>query len=582
MQPMGTVVTYNGVKLVNCLTKEFLQEPQREPSNTDQEHQKFRIVVESIVNYDTFSENNPDLGVARAGAPVSPTSPNAPGVIVSARKFLAEDRKNFLMTIDDTTLLAATPLLDVNSGPKVIHSRITSLPAETFRFEFAIEISIVDCTPQSQTFKVLNNRWSCTDDIDEMFRVTRHWQGRLRIANVALNAHMFRGMVVPRLQRGWKRKRMHFTAAPNGLELHYEIVDQELAGEAPLRPAFKMAITHSEAMTFGGANSVGEVSVRLEGTRRSNKIDLVKRAMQVIVAKLQLHVLKSGQGLIEHLMILDYSGDDQNIVEGRALLRRPVTATGNQTPGEALGAIVLATMGVSLEQLGLPNHDDSTCPNFGPHPATLAGLFACYVQSPCIDQHGMPQVVGETPQGGGDDHGNEDTQPTFSIENLPPLNSPKLSDQHGQFIYNFAQAESTVFRNENTVDLPIGRARNDKSPKTTMTVRLAPPTARRRIRMAAERVGAWPMLWKPANFKDGQGIKHTLLDFSANCHAPQINSIGDFFYNVEAEYLYSLDEVPNESTSFPVPALPWDQLSSEDARITGDAFIHPEAEKGLK
>jgi hypothetical protein len=49
MQPMGTVVTYNGVKLVNCLTKEFLQEPQREPSNTDQEHQKFRIVVESIV-----------------------------------------------------------------------------------------------------------------------------------------------------------------------------------------------------------------------------------------------------------------------------------------------------------------------------------------------------------------------------------------------------------------------------------------------------------------------------------------------------------------------------------------------------
>ena len=53
---------------------------------------------------------------------------------------------------------------------------------------------------------------------------------------------------------------MHFQGEANSLELGYEVIDQEMVGQAPPDPATKMRCTHSEHFEESGIVQHGDLS----------------------------------------------------------------------------------------------------------------------------------------------------------------------------------------------------------------------------------------------------------------------------------------------------------------------------------
>ncbi len=573
---MATDLFYNGITLKNVLTRDFSQKPVRDESNTDIWYQQFDISVETVVSVDVYLASVKMLGL---DGPVGGATPGE--ILKQARKLLGEDRGTFAMYQEGQIVLQSDANLDNNNGPKVTALEVLQVSPRTIRILFSIQIAKVDCVDFPSA--VIGNRWSCIDDIDDQFRTRRTWRGRLRLSNAVYNPQAFRGLVVPTLQRGWKRVAMHFNAPPNALELEYFISDHEMLGEAPPGPAVKMQITHTESMGQGGALNAGSITVHLDGTRDSDKQLMIQRAMQIVVGKLALaSIFPTGQSVLMQLDLVDFSGESVNSVEARALVKRTGTSLAS-----IVGNMLTQSLGRPLQQLNIPNYDPDAPATAGPYgtagnsPAGLAGLFACYLQSPCFDQHGIPQT-GQYPSAGDYQQGSDSPSPyTYSEGPLSDdFPSPGYSQDHLQAVYTFSQLESIIERSENRIALPIARSQGGQAQDTLAVVRLAPATARRRIKASFERVGDWPKIIAPKDFTDGQGIKHFLLKWTPNFQAPEQTAVGQREYVVDVEYLYALNRPP-EGSGISVGVLPWDDIPSSQAAFPSSAMIEPTDAKGI-
>lgn len=587
---MSTTLTYNGVVLENCLTLEFDQQPQRDDSQTDKWFDRFLITVKSTVAVSMLADRLHGLhGNRIAGDDVA-------AVMAAAQDRLGRDRCAFSYKMDDEVLVSANSAgvgndsqdIDQDNGPKVRSLRIVHHSAATLAITFSIEVCRVLCTQNASP--VIGNRWSCIDDVDENWRVTRHWRGKLRLsgkANPVRNPHDFRAFVIPPLQGGFRRQRMHFVAEPNMLELGYEITDVQMLGEASPAPALKMSATHAESFVNNGSKSIGEFNIRLDGPRGADKGRMIERMMQIATAKLAIR--GSGNNVIvRQLMLVDHIGEDVNAVEARMTVERVADqqAVNAAQAARGIGTLSLGTLGQPLRMLNLPayNPDRHRAPGeYGT--ATLVGLFACHLQTPCEEDHQMPQDEAAEPKGEQPDYGpgSDAARATYSIGKVDDgFATPGLNKDHTEAFWTFAKLTSRYVYNRHRLALAKGLPASGDRQKTAIVVRLAPDTCRRIVTIEAERVGDWPTGFRHEDFTDHNGIRHWLLDNQHAFAAPQFAADGRTVYSADFTYEYGLDRCPDDYDTPAVGFLPWDNRSGRVNDFpSSTSLVAPASERGL-
>ncbi len=582
---MGTNVTYNGVTLENCLTLEFDQQPQRDDSHTDKWFDRFLITVKSCMSLSMLNERLHGVHGRIGGADIAT-------LVASAQSRLSEDRKPFSYTMDGEVLVSSGTGLndeDQDNGPKVRSIKIVHHSQSTITITFSVEIARNTCTQNPSP--VIGNRWSCIDDVDENWRVTRHWRGKLRLCgkqNPVQNPHDFRAFVIPPLQGGFKRQRMHFVAEPNMLELAYEVTDIQMLGDAAPAPAIKMAATHTESFAANGMKSIGEFNIRLDGERGADKGKMIERAMQIAVGKLAFAGSRN-EVIVKSLILVDHIGEDVNAIEVRAVLERAISDKAllgaNNNIATALGTLALTQLGKPMKNLKIPNYDPNRARVPGEYgTATIVGLFACHLQSPCVDDHQMPQDKAADPKGDQNLYGPgaDSAESTYSIGKVSDgFSTPGLNLDHAKSMWTFAQVSSRYMWDTHRIALPKGLPNTNNRASTAAVVRLAPPTCRRQVVVKVERVGEWPTAFRLEDFDDHNGIRHWLVDWTPDFAAPQFAADGRVIYSADFVYMYALSRCPDDYDSLAVGFLPWDNRDGRANDYPGTSLIPPDGSRGL-
>ncbi|HZZ71339.1 MAG TPA: hypothetical protein VFE24_03745 [Pirellulales bacterium] len=582
---MSTYLRYNGILLRNVQTLEFSQVPVRDSSGTDQVFHQYTLRIQSIV----------DPNVLDTAAALGAGIVDGETIVDTMKRIrcqLAEDRGDldYYMFTDRPgydaghldgafrgSLLTGGLASDCNNGPKVIHCNIVHIARNLFRIEFGIQVSKICCDTtgdQGTPPAVLNNRWSMSDDMDDNFRTVRTWQGRLRVSTAVQDPQQFRGLVVPTLANGFKFRRGSFTVDPSGLELSYTLVHEEISGYAAPAPATKISGSHTEATDISGASCTGDLVVRLEGPKNADKLQLVERCMQIADAKLQIFSARKSLQ-IEHLAITDYLSDSSNAIEVRARVQH--TPDVNYNGAGNIGAVILSRFGLPFD---IPEYDGQWMIDLGPYgtSSALVSAFRVYLQTPCVTdlrQHQLGNslsgsAVADTTRTGDERSGSSNSKINIDVGKVPVFPANRYSSEQGEAIYNFYQIESKYLIHQHKVALPIASSsKNDGD--TVYFGTLGPKTAHRVVRIAAERIGAWPTIPTFADFEDG-GIRYVLIDtVTFDPKAPHPTSDGKRqIYSVDAQLTYGMSRPPNDSENMRVGALPWTVQTPLDNQFEPD------------
>jgi hypothetical protein len=601
-----TVVEYGDLKISNCLTKEFRQEPVFDDSGTDLMFWKFTVRVVGYTHNnggwnDTFlflrpvpsvtSPDNPDAGAAKAH--------------VMQRVRLAP-RKTFVMRTgvtsanpDGKVLLSASPHparssdlsnLDVNNGPRATVMDITQITGDNiFRVEAEFEVCKVECDDEGRaagnTTGVLSNRWSSVDDIDENWYTVRTHQGRLRMASANYSPHDFRNLVVPGIPKGMKRARMTFVASPDGLALDYTITDREVAFSAPA-PATSWSVRHTETtgdMILGSAS----IEIELTGDRWVDKKQLIVLGLQIIDAKLINGVAGDVQPagkdqkvyLLDNLSVTDSIGDVSSVV---------LLASVQRQRGKVENfRVAFGLLGKPLTASDVKVWDyDWTCSRFSGEvpplsgPIDLVGIFRCYLQNPCNDEHLIGPEKASTPEGPRDDGNSPEVEAVISNDPLPETEDDESSPEHREAVYTAYQIESLYHTDYLKAAMPIARETQPYQPgvgggpqdpdePTCKIITLGPGVMKRTLRISGERVGAWPQMPEPVDYTDANGVKAHLMEHKCLPGTTRISAIGQKIYRASAEYEFAMTRVLRPDEQWRVGTNPWDIGGLQ--RINGDS-----------
>lgn len=577
---MGTNVYYNGLELRNVITRTFEQTPVRDDSGTDIIYSKFAVEVQTVMNVDLLTAAVQSLGILPESA--SMDGSNTGSLLRSIERILGQDRKQFRYVMDGTEVISTYPP-DANNGPKVMSVRTAHISRSTIRINFSIEVCVVQC---DQALPVINNRWSMAEDIDGNFAAVRRWRGKLRLRSAVYNVQAFRGLCIPVLHRGWKRESMSFVGETNSLELSYEITDRQLLGDAPPPGVVRMSGTHSESLLWQGAKGVGNISIRLDGFPGQDKRYMIERGVQVIYAKLAINTANSKW--LKQVTFTDYFGDDVNSIEVSANIERIADEGSGDLAGK-IGAMSLASFGLPMRELNLKDYEDGVTYVQGPYAtATLAGLFGCYLQTPCDQYRGMPQVSEGSPDSNGadrTDNGDDNGQSQASVaEGAPPdgFTEPiEYSDAQKDALYVHAHVENGYDVSTNRIALPIARSSDDTNENTLAVIQLAGRTAMRRIKCEFERMDKMPDLWTPDDFDDTNGITHYLKRFTPTFQPPTKTGDGRTIYAADAEYTFWLSRPPKAGEKYSMGTLPWDKSTTQENTVDVDSFVATTGDKGF-
>lgn len=560
---MATTLAYNGVTLQNVLTRVFDQEAVYDESNTDKLYDRFKIIVTGTCH--GYTSSNTTYITPRG-------YPTATQQEAAVRQKLLEPRKEFVMRVGGTVLLQAdhapnnlSATGDVNNGPKPLGCNVKHIiGAAALRVEFSIEVCLVDCESLQNSLGVLSNRWQMVDSYDDGWHATRTIRGRLRVSHINLNPQSFRGWVVPPLQPTFRRQSMNFMTSRNGLDLDYEIVDRQEYVSAPF-PAIKFEATHTES-SGDGVNAFGDLHVRLTGPPKANKKLLIQTAAILAESRLQLK-LKS-DFLVEQMAIVDHL--HENAIEMRVRVRhvRPDVESYFGAIGDLLGK--------RLSNEDIPDYD----PDRSQSPkqsdlTTLAGLFVSYLQSPCDDNHRVPQDEEQTDFEMEGEEGNGEYEVSSETGSLPPSYPPDWSLSHQEHIYTYYALRTDYKINSLRLQLPVARNAPGGSEPTSAVVRLGYGTAKRIITIEAERADTWPEIPALADYADVVGPA-VLID--EPIISPSVRLARDssrHVFAINAVYTFALPRIPLPG-EFRAPKLPLmgdgNPTEADDLAIGSEAF----------
>lgn len=565
---------YNGALLKNVLTHSFDQRVVRDPSETDAWYWEIALHVSTTIYDTTYAPSDHQHGVAIIGVDTGGVSDVGTREI-AIRERLQKDRGILKYILNDTLTVYSDEQVDQDNGPKVSSLRISRLSPRLLHLDFEIKAAI-GC--QQSNFNIVGNRWQVIDDIDTNYRTTRTWNGRIRMGGRSpqsgkISPHQFRGLIVPPLAKGFKRGKMQFFGEPNGLELAYTVVDEEISGGAPPFPATKMSGMHTESVFIDATQSIGEFRLRLEAPKNVAKGDLISAAVAIGNQKMMIAPGSETLHQLLQLSISDIIADDVNAIEVHMRVRHKGIAT------EQLGGAVIKYIGHPIV-LNDYDPDQATMINTPFATAALAKSFACYLQSPC-DSHNHPITTGGSGVGEAllitEDIGGE--RITYSnVQQLPEFVIPTYAVSHDEAAYQHYTIDVVFDRNEYRVGLPIalsGTAPRTDEPSVKM-VALARPGCKMNVRIAGERIGDWPELPKNKDFVDAiNNIQHWVLKYKQNRRAPALMPDGvNYLHVVDADIFYLLERAPRDE-EFSSANLPWDGQAPLQSRTSDDAFLEP-------
>jgi hypothetical protein len=276
-------VSYNGVDLSYCRTKEWRQEPvySGAEGTGDYLYTKYTVTVESVFN----AETQPGLDfVALSGTAVD--------VMTAVKTLLETPRQAFSYAINGEVLLKSPPAgaltnpqagraTDANNGP-VTSVRITSFTEHTFIVSLTVTTWLCDCSGGGA---LISNRWSSDFDIDlhQYVTITTHGLAIVR-ADMNQNPDSLRGIIVPKIFNGFVRRSSHYGVQENGLALEYTYTDQEVF-RVPPTPAYE-ADGEYLLSSPEGAVLFAEGRLRLVGYKYTNPKVLAGLAILLVLRKL--------------------------------------------------------------------------------------------------------------------------------------------------------------------------------------------------------------------------------------------------------------------------------------------------------
>lgn len=536
-----TIVQYGDVTIFRCLTRRIEQRPVMDSTGTDLKCWRFLVQVTGYLHgWPTACQHQEIAGEPR-------TEPNVPLVHQHVRWRLMP-RQRFVVALgceadlssgerlfDIQPLTAASPdelaesglsKVDVNDGPRCIQFDVVHVSADNiFKVDATFEIHLVQCDDNaeaaSNTSGVLSHRWSCSDSLDVNLRVTRVYRGTLELATSQFSPHWFRSLVIPPLQPGMRRDNMEFTATEDGRTLQYVIVDQEIAIAAPY-PARRWSVEHTEhSLNDSPLQSHSQIVVTLEGDSNVDKGELILLALYVITAKLT--GVRPGEAplpnrpfVIRDLTIVDFTGDTNTIRASASCERLGQLVRDAAAVAVDTGLRICADgFRKIISQDDLPvwslNYDPrrSASGRIGESPVyqgpvSLIGILRCYLQSPCSTQHGVNQLTNAV---GTDKNTVPSEVPRVAINavivpTIPATDPPYYSASHRAAMYTTYQMESIYQTHRLRAALPVA-ADPESTSESCAVVALGPAQTRRIVRIAAERVGAWPEFPDPETMEAG-------------------------------------------------------------------------------
>jgi hypothetical protein len=604
---MATDINYNGVTLRNVLTRQFSQSPVYDASGTDVLYWRFQVLVECVISVTNFNRavaGDPNvLGLEIDAAVVSAASPQE--ILNAARSLLAQDRGAFSMQMEGVTVLAATALTAVNNGPRARPLDVFDMSSGMLKLSWGIEIDLLTCPDggDNSQFPVINNRWTVADDIDKSFRTRRQWSGKLTLARtpdtfletLPRSPHYYRFLCVPPLAEGWRRENIRFFGSANGLELAYDVVDQELANEAAPYPAVAIDFRHQKEFNRFGSPKVQEsIGVTLRGAAKVNRTYVVLRAVQVVMSRANIGTdALRRKRILQAMRVSEQFNEEQSLATCDAV----IACYGGDVEDGAVGTLDIKPLGRTLvlpppdggaDDLGL-DYTPTKAWHPGPWgsglPLVAATLSAAW-QSPCSGGHAMYQggaapSAPEDPEQGE----SEPAEVTYQETQQTNLPGPEFNEDAQDAIYEHCRLESRLVIDNGIVQLPLAKAieTTDDPPrkKTCKNIRLSAPTAKRHVTMQLERIGHQPKLFEPKDFLDSNGVEHTLEHFDVTHQAPEMMAGGSLMHAADAKYIFALDEVPTYTEPIPIGALLWDTRTAEDNRVPSSVWIDPESERGL-
>jgi hypothetical protein len=327
---------------------------------------------------------------------------------------------------------------------------------------------------------------------------------------------------------------------------------------------------------------IGTVEVDLTGDDVVDKGQLITLAYWIIYAKLlwntppafsSLDQNVKNQFFLKSVAFTDHIGD-VNRISAKAVVQRKQSTQNAMT-------IAMGNLGKPIDSSQLPT-PVGNAPTYqqtlswGAYagqtpewdsPATLAGIFSCYLQDPCSQQKSIYTATQSSPGNGPNQNrvtlpGTQPSSGTITV-NVAPITlavQPWLSVGDQQAIYTYWRIDNLYKTRSMNVQMPIaspvGGTQNYAA--TSMFITLSGGQSIRIVRIAAERLGQEPQFPSPYNipanplpsvgsYYNGNStqITQTVLRFTVAPGTPEVTATGQLLYRATAEYILGLSRPPN-------------------------------------
>lgn len=481
----------------------------------------------------------------------------------------------------DSGKLVRHNLVDVNNGPTPLNVSIVQVfGGRAFRVSFEIEIHRHLCLDQEDIYTkpsgigdddnpkpnefVISNTWSTEETCDDKFCRTRTVEGTLRVRDQRYWAQGFRSLCLPGLLPGYRRMSQRFASDPTNLVLKYRVEDKQ-SEAAPPWPCTDWVMSHTD----GAKNEYGMVtrhlSLTLTGMPKASKAQLIGLALNILDARFagasagftsddEFKAIRPVPFFREGLVITQAS--DKPTVELLCDIRMHLAG---------IGGFETAVQGSSSPLAGIDGYNPDSWPAPRPYDAdSPAGIFACYLQSPCNQWHGIPE---SQQLNLGDDYDTDNlhpvepnTAPNYWEESdyeyyespVVILETPDINrTDHIAYPYTHVELDTRYSNNHGRMVLPYSIPRDenegneslDPSYVSLAVIPIHAGVQERVISVNATRHGLPPELPEPvATLVDPNGIKQHLVGVSQIViDAPQSSADQSHrVFSVQAKFTYAL------------------------------------------
>lgn len=550
----GTDVIYNNVQLVNCTTRQWSQEVRWDDSNTQAVGQAFDLEFQCVVTTSFLNQVLASAGPYVGFSPSNAVGGNAPNVYDAIRNVLMEPRRDLRILMNGNVMLSVPschklshPLRDIENGPKPISFNIQHVAGDqAFLITWKVRAVQSPCGARATTdaTSVMSNRWDISESMDANHAVTRRIVGQMVLTTSEIPGHLYKYLVVPPLEKGFRRDEIDFEVQRDGLKCNYTVVDRQIDHAAPW-PATRMSVNRTIFAKYG-IQSVSQVDISLEAPPGTDRTLLISRAFQIAYATVNVRgAIESSRpdAVLEEAVLSEHFGDTCSLN-----LRMVVKDTADkpfQIIKRDAGKVLKlpALRGVSYDWQGSFEPPLFGSTPHGPRSAAVLATLHTYLQTPCSPRKSVGVREPSSEKG---KHKNPNATPTRITErpvDAVPTPRQQYSSDATHTVWTHSVVRTRYLRNNMRAHLPRARApRQNRSPSL---IQLGVPLGQKIIIIDAERVGSYPKIPSPEQiFSDNAGRDDLyVMDHYVEMLPPVLSSDGvKFVYRIKAYYLLAMPE----------------------------------------